>query len=123
MGMNYMDRVKASYARDNYVNGMAVQQMMADAAVIALNREFGFGADRCARFMDALSEAADDMAKLIIEDTDDTIYSREKIDQLLLDIVGEDNFTPWEERYAAAINPNRGNREQRRARKQKQKRR
>ena len=38
MGMNYMDRVQAAYARDNYVNGMAVQQLMADAAVIALNR-------------------------------------------------------------------------------------
>ena len=80
MGMNYMDRVQAAYARDNYVNGMAVQQLMADAAVIALNREFGFGADRCARFMPALQRAADDMASLIMEDTPDAIYSREKID-------------------------------------------
>ena len=117
MGMNYMDRVQAAYARDNYVNGMAVQQLMADAAVIALNREFGFGADRCARFMPALQRAADDMASLIMEDTPDAIYSREKIDQLLLSIVGEDNFIPWERRYQAAINPRRDNRQQRRKRK------
>lgn len=116
MGMNYMDRVQAAYARDNYVNGMAVQQLMADAAVIALNREFGFGAARCARFMPALQRAADDMASLIMEDTPDAIYSREKIDQLLLSIVGEDNFIPWEGRYQAAINPRRGNRQQRRKR-------
>lgn len=117
-----MDRVKAAYARDNYINGMAVQQMMADAAVIALNREFGFGADRCERFMNALNKAASDMAEIIIDDTDDVIYSREKIDELLKSIVGEDKFSPWEERYTAAISPHRGNREQRRARKQKQKR-
>lgn len=112
-----MDRVRAAYARDNYVNGMSVQQLMADAAVIALNREFGFGADRCTRFLEALNVAASDMANLIMEDTADAIYSREKIDQLLLSIVGEENFTPWDKRYMAAINPNRGNREQRRARK------
>lgn len=119
MGANYMDRVQAQYARDNMLNGLAVQQMMADAAVIALNREFGFGAGRCAKFLAAMNQAASDMADLLIEDTADAVYSKAKIDAVLLDIVGEDNFKPWEERYQAQINPNRGNREQRRARKKK----
>lgn len=119
MGANYMDRVKARYAYDNYINGMAVQQLMADAAVIALNRHFGFGPKRCAVFLDELNQAASDMADLIINDTDDAVYSREKIDAVLRQIVGEEQFSPWDERYQAAINPNRGNREQRRARKKK----
>ena len=117
MGANYMDRVQARYAYDNYVNGMAVQQLMADAAVIALNRAFGFGPKRCAVFLNELNRAASDMADLIMEDTADAEYSREKIDAVLRQIVGQENFTSWSERYKAAINPNRGNREQRRARK------
>lgn len=119
MGANYMDRVKARYAYDNYVNGMAVQQLMADAAVIALNRAYGFGPKRCTVFIDELNRAAKDMADLILEDTPEAEYSRAKIDELLRSIVGEDQFTPWDLRYAAAINPNRGNREQRRARSQR----
>lgn len=119
MGANMLDRVRAKYAYDNYVNGMAVQQLMADAAVIALSREFGFGPKRCRVFLDAMAVAANEMADLIIEDTDDTIYSREKIDTILRQIVGEEQFVPWDERYHAAINPNRGNREQRRARKKR----
>lgn len=98
---------------------MAVQQLMADAAVIALNRAFGFGPVRAAKFLDAMNQAATDMADLIMEDTNDTEYSRTKIDNELRGIVGEENFTPWDERYKAAINPNRGNREQRRARKKR----
>ena len=119
MGANYIDRLRARYAYDNYVNGMAVQQLMADAAVIALNRAFGFGPVRAAKFLDAMNQAATDMADLIMEDTNDTEYSRTKIDNELRGIVGEENFTPWDERYKAAINPNRGNREQRRARKKR----
>jgi uncharacterized protein YdiU (UPF0061 family) len=119
MGMNYIDQIQARYAYDNYVNGMAVQQLMADAAVIGLNRAFGFGPVRAAKFLAAMAEAAADMSDLIIEDTNDTEYSRTKIDNELRSIVGEENFTPWEERYKAAINPNRGNREQRRARKKR----
>lgn len=117
MGADMMARIRAKYAYDNYVNGMAVQQLMADAAVIALSRQFGFGPKRCRVFLDAMATAANEMADLIIEDTDDTVYSREKIDAVLRQIVGDENFTPWDERYKAAINPNRGNREQRRARK------
>lgn len=119
MAANLMDKVQARYARDNYVNGMAVQQLMTDAAVIALNRTFGFGAKRCAVFVDALHEAASDMAALINDDTPDAQYAKDKIDAVLLQIVGEDRFAPWDDRYLAAINPNRGNREQRRARKKK----
>lgn len=122
MGANLMDRVCAHYAHNNLVNGMGVQQLMTDAAVIALNREFGFGPKRCEVFLSAMTQAANEMADLIIEDTDDTEYSREKIDNLLLSIVGAENFKPWEERYQAQINPNRGNREQRRARKKRGKR-
>lgn len=119
MGASYIDQLRARYAYDNYVNGMAVQQLMADAAVIALNRAFGFGPVRAAKFLDAMNQAATDMADLIMEDTNDTEYSRTKIDNELRSIVGEENFTPWDERYKAAINPNRGNREQRRARKKR----
>lgn len=118
MGANYMDRVRAKYAYDNYVNGMGVQQLMADAAVMALNRVFGFGAQRCAKFLEHMHGFAAEMAELINEDTDDAQYSKDKIDAMLQQIMG-DKFVPWDERYLAAINPNRGNREQRRARKKR----
>lgn len=123
MGQNLMDRIQAKYAADNYYNGMSVQQLMADAALIALHREFGFGADRSHRFIEALHTAVMDMSDAITDDTDDCIYSKQKIDDLLQSFLSKEDFASWDERYAAAINPYRGNREQRRARKQKQKRR
>ena len=90
MGASYIDQLRARYAYDNYVNGMAVQQLMADAAVIALNRAFGFGPVRAAKFLDAMNQAATDMADLIMEDTNDTEYSRTKIDNELLAQLAEE---------------------------------
>lgn len=113
-GMNYMDRVKAQYAADNRANGLAVQQLMVDAVTITLNSELGFGAVRVKRFLEALNQNLDEMAELILDDTPDAIYSREKIDGKLREIVGEENFTPWEGRYIAQISPKRNRAERRR---------
>lgn len=103
---------------DNRANGLAVQQMCFDAALIALHDEFGFGHDRAVRFKQALAQTLDEMADLIIDDPDPAaIESRARIDRKLREIIG-DELTPWEQRYKAQINPAR-NRAERRAQKRR----
>lgn len=122
MGPNMLDRRDAKLRQqayiDNQINGQSVQQLVFDAAMIALHEEFGFGRDRCLRFRAALQKHLDDMCDLILKDTDpDALYSRDTIDRKLREIIG-DELIPWEQRYKAQINPAR-NRAERRAQKRR----
>lgn len=125
MGANLLDRrmaqLRAQAYMDNRANGLAVQQMCFDAALIALHDEFGFGHDRAVRFKQALAQTLDEMADLIIDDPDPAaIESRARIDRKLGEILGSD-LEPWEGRYKAQISTTR-NRAERRAGKKKRRR-
>ena len=77
-------------------------QIGADAAVIAANRKLGLGRGRARQFMDEYKKAANDIAAMIDADgaeDKELVYSRAKIDEQLRQIVGDENFSPWEERY------------------------
>lgn len=78
-------------------------QMGLDAAMMAANLVFQMGKGRAADFGAAYMQAIHEISKLTIEDSKDDpelVYSREKLDQRIKSIVGEDNFEPWEERYS-----------------------
>lgn len=77
-------------------------QMGLDAAIIAANKVLQLGKGRAPEFGKEYMEAINAIAKQIVNDSKDDkdcVYSREKLDQTIKAIVGEENFAPWEERY------------------------
>jgi hypothetical protein len=78
-------------------------QMGLDAAMIAANLVFQLGKGRAADFGAAYMQAIHEISELTIEDSKDDpelVYSREKLDQKIKAIVGDENFEPYEERYS-----------------------
>ena len=55
-----LDRLRARHETELRVTRRVVRQEMADMAVLALHRAFGFGPDRCKRFMTELNQVAQD---------------------------------------------------------------
>lgn len=76
-------------------------QQCSDMMLIAAADEFGFGADRLVRLKRKYDEVFAEYAKMAISDgadDPDIVYTREKVDRKLKQILG-DAFSPWEERY------------------------
>ena len=94
-------RDAAIYADYQQQLDMALQ-MGLDAALIAANKVLQLGKGRAAEFGKEYMEAINNIAQQIVKDSKDDkecVYSREKLDQTIKAIVGEDNFAPWDERY------------------------
>ena len=94
----FMERVEKARQNAMLNTHRFTRQMMIDVAMIALNKEFGFGADRLKRFAQATLGIYEEFADLWNTDTQDTEYSRAVLDAKLKQIFGED-FDPWEVRY------------------------
>lgn len=83
------------------MKGWTLQQAL-DIAQIALNREFGFGPDRNARFSNVYMDTFLEYADLCIEDgeaDEQIVYTKEKVDRALRQACGPD-IKPFDERYA-----------------------
>lgn len=92
---------QAKTAAATWRNLMTACQMVTDAALLAAHDVFQLGPGRAAKFVAAIGKYTNEIAALLVEDakTDcDYIYTREKVDERLKQICGDD-FTPWEERY------------------------
>ena len=93
--------IYAEYRQQLYIS----LQMGLDAAMIAANKVLQLGKGRAEEFGLEYMQAMNELANLINADSKDDkelVYSREKHDQRIRAIVGEDNFEPWEVRYSAA---------------------
>lgn len=91
----------AKTAAATWRNLMTACQMVTDAALLAAHDLFQLGPGRAAKFVVAITKYTNEIAALLVEDakTDpDYIYTREKVDDRLKQICGDD-FTPWEDRY------------------------
>ena len=78
-------------------------QMVQDAACFAAHDMFKMGPGRAVDFCAAIRDYANEMIKLMsydLDDDQDYEYTKAKIDEALKRIVGEENFAPWEVRYA-----------------------
>ena len=78
-----------------------------DAAIIAAHEVFNMGPGRAAAFADAYNEAMNELADLYVGDNkengDKTLeYAKAKRDEVILKIVGEKNFVPFNECYGSA---------------------
>lgn len=78
-----------------------------DAAIIAANKSFHMGPGRAAQFANDYNEAMEFLATLFIDDCegnhDDQLdYAKGKRDEIILKIVGEENFVPFDKYYGEA---------------------
>lgn len=79
-----------------------LMQMGQDAAMIAAHDVLRLGPGRAKEFCAAYIEAMNGMARMIVEDQMDDkefVYSKAKIDNAIKEIVGAEDFQPWEIRY------------------------
>lgn len=77
-------------------------QMCLDAALIVANEQLHLGPGRAAAFSDEFKRTVNKMAAMMVEDgaaDPDLVYSRDQIDKRVLQVVGGENFKPWDERY------------------------
>ena len=84
-------------------------QMFMDAGMLAAHDVFNLGPGRAARFMQAVKDNYHEMSRMALQDAadgdKDIWYTKAKLDEQLLAIVGEENFQPFEVRYKHEKNP------------------
>lgn len=77
-------------------------QLAEDAAFMAANDILGLGAGRAKAFGERFVMYVNEIAELFVEDSvgDKSLeYSKTVLDRRIREIVGEDNFSPFDERY------------------------
>lgn len=77
-------------------------QMGLDAGMIAANSVFEMGAGRAKKFQTAYIETVNQISNMIVDDAADDpecVWAKATLDKKLLQIVGEENFVPFDERY------------------------
>lgn len=77
-------------------------QLAEDAAFMAANEVMGLGSGRARAFGEAFVRYANEIAELVVEDSkaDKAIeYAKAVLDRRIREIVGEENFSPFDERY------------------------
>lgn len=97
----FLARIEARINREKMETQRFTRQLMADLVAVALNTEFGLGADRLEQFNNKLAALFDEYAGAWndeMDDTKDAEYARDKLDAKLKQIYG-DKFVPWAERY------------------------
>jgi hypothetical protein len=89
-------------AHENYIVQLKMgMQQASDAALMAIDDVFDVNAYSAEKFHLAHVKYVNDMSGLFIEDSKsdpDCVYSKTDIDRRLMQIVGEENFAPWDER-------------------------
>lgn len=94
---------KLAQAHANYIFQLKmVLQQASDAALMAIDDVFDVNAYSAEKFHTAHVNYVNAISQLFIEDsaTDpDCVFSKADIDRRLMQIVGEENFTCWDERY------------------------
>lgn len=93
-----LDRLNRRHQIELEVTRRVTRQEMADFAAIALNDAFGFGPERCKKFMDALNAAVNETADMVEADTRDMEYTIAKFEERLEQVVGP-YYVPRSERY------------------------
>lgn len=77
-----------------------------DAAIMAANKTFHMGPSRSAEFANNYNEALEQLATLFISDCEENHdkqieYAKGKRDEIILKIVGKENFVPFDTMYGA----------------------
>lgn len=105
-GQNYADVLKEKQQNRSAMYAEIRSQIDFDAACIAANEVFHMGPGRAKAFAKAMMEAAHEISEMFVEDSQGDVtleYSKTKLDERLLKIVGKENFEPYEIRYGRRI--------------------
>lgn len=81
-------------------------QIDMDAACMAANDVFQMGPTRAKAFCEAMAMYTMEIGDMVLEDAkgDATLeYSKTTLDRRIREIVGDENFQPWEVRYGRRI--------------------
>lgn len=111
-------KIEAKYAREyeeklaqahaNYIFQLKmVLQQASDAALMAIDDVFDVNEYSAEKFHTAHVNYVNDISSLFIEDSEsdpDCVFSKADIDRRLMQIVGAENFTCWDERYGGKEN-------------------
>lgn len=98
----YIAKIEAKYEAKFRTRVSMLMQMGQDAAMIAANDVLKMGKGRAKAFCEAYILAVNDMAVMMTDDQKDDkefVYAKAKLDEKLRQIVGDENFVPWEGRY------------------------
>lgn len=97
----FMEKLAQAHADFQRMLKMGLQTSH-DAALMAIDDVFDVNAYSAEKFNKAHIKYVNDIARLTIEDSKsdpNIVYTKEDIDRRLLQIVGKDNFVPWDERH------------------------
>lgn len=81
-------------------------QIDMDAACMAANEVFQMGPSRSRAFCEAMMRYAMEIGEMFLEDAKSDVtleYSKVTLDRRIKEIVGEQNFQPWEVRYGSRV--------------------
>lgn len=97
----YALRLDIAEANFRVMLDMALQQS-ADAAMMAIDDVFDVNEISARKFHEAHVEYVNKIAHMaVVEDKDDRemVWTKATVDRRLMQIVGTENFVPWDERY------------------------
>lgn len=98
----WLAKKQAEKAAEQSLRTQVDVQFALDAAVIAANKVFHRKGDKIIEFVAEFNRQYRAIAVMMIKDSEDDEelwYTKEKVDSALKEIVGEEHFQPWEERY------------------------
>ena len=81
-------------------------QIDLDAACMAANDVFQMGPTRAKAFVEAMINYTNEIATMFVEDAmaDASLeYSKVTLDKRIREIVGDENFDPWDVRYGRRV--------------------
>lgn len=102
-------RMAQAMARETIANQTRARLSIAfDAALIAAHEVLQLGPGRAAAFAQAYGDAMEDLAGLYIDDCEQNKdkrldYAKGTRDRIILEIVGEANFVPFDKCYGEAV--------------------
>lgn len=101
-------KVKLAIAEANFSRQVDMaMQISADGAMMAIADVFDVNEYSAEQFHLAHIDNVNAISKLTLEDSKDDpdiVYAKADVDRRLLQIVGKENFAPWDERYLGRNN-------------------
>ena len=98
----YLRRIQLDKALAIERDRLFTMQWCADAAILAANEVFKRRGDKLVEFALAMQRYSQEIASLTMADAKDDKeieYTKAKVDKALKDILPEERFQPWDERY------------------------
>lgn len=99
---DYLAKLQAKKAAEQAARTHVDVQLALDAAVIAANRTFKRKGEIIVEFVDEFNRLYPELRSMIYKDAiddEEMWYAKNKVDSKLKDIIGEERFQTWDERY------------------------